>query len=595
MPQLRNEFPNELLLSIFSYLPVNDLSSVCCVSRFFHQVGNDNLLWKNNVKKYFPHYLPLLVNEKDVDYKKIFYNSMKSDYKCTRQVDAWESIRQPFNKEEVKLFNAAKLDVLDLFAKSLEAYDTLEKLEQLLSLTDQTERTLFNWAGYFANQRILDCIFKNINGLFTVEGNIDHTKEINGFTYYQFAVMCNQIDIIKQLTNDELQVLNSRDNPISALAIDCCHIELTRYLCEERSLDLSQQSIDGRKPFHYAAAHGNSEILKYVLSKCEVTNADTVTLYTASISCNNAVSMQLLLKDNYDVNAHANIPRRLGNVIVRFSSEDSALQTALSRKSPVLAIMLLANPACNAHIALKKTIYHNLYTFSPEMNLALAQRLFESVKRYYLDDNNNYDTSKKDQFGNSIFHWLAFCNQVEILHSFSDTLYNEENSSHHTPAHLAAICGHLNIIKIYLSNGLDVNTSYNYSATLLHTATCNGHQELVRYLAAYPEINLNLCNDHDSTPLREACAEGHEDTVAILLEAGADVNLCNLHGVTPLIAAAEKGNANILKMLLAHSEINVNLKVINGSTALDYARRNGHEECVRLLKTHQNSSYCVVL
>jgi ankyrin repeat protein len=570
MTRLLNELPEELVLRIFSYLPDSDLLSARHVSRFFYRIANDNLLWKNHVKKYFPHYLPPLVKA-EIDYKKIFYNAMKSDYQGTHWISEWESICQPFNIEEVKLFNAAKLNALDLFSKSLAAYDTPKKLESLLCLTDKTHRSLFHWAGYFANQSILNCIFTKIKGLFTVHNTI------NGLTYYQYAVLCNQIDIIKQLRNDELRTLNQGDKPITALAIDCCHLDLTRYLFEERGLELTQVTNEGHKSFQYAAAHGNSEILKYVLSKCHVTEDGTFILYTASISCNNAITMQLLLKENYAVPAQGSIP------------------LALDQKSPVLTIMLLANLGCNAHIALNKKIDNNFYTFSPEMNLALAERLFESVKQYYLDDNNNYDTAKKDQFGNSIFHWLAFCNQVEILSSLAGTLANEKNSNDLTPTYLAAICGHLNIVKIYLASGFDVNTPGTYQTTLLHTAAYHGHTELVRSLTTYPQIDLNARNDHNSTPLRTACAEGHADIVAILLGAGADVNLPNLHGVTPLIAAAENGNANILELLLAHPDINVNSKVINGCTALDYARQNGHQGCIRLLKAHQNSHNCLVM
>ncbi len=593
MPKLLNELPEDLLLHIFLYLPPSDLSSIRCLSTFFHRVATDNWLWKNHVKKYFPHYFPPLANEKGVDYRKIFYNAMASDYQSTRQVD-FEYIDEPFSKEEAAMFNAAKLDALDSFSKLLVAYDNPKKLGQLFSLADKTQRALFHWAGYFASQRILDCIFENISTFFTVESGMDHTIEISGFTYHQLAVMCNQMGIIKQLSDEELQTLNLGANPILAVAVSCCHIDLIRYLFEERGLDLSA-SINGRKPLHYAAAHGNAEILEYVLSKCEITKDDTVTLFAASIDCNNTISLQFLLKNDYDVNARESIPQQSGNVVFMSSSKDCALETALTRKRPVLAIMLLANPACSGHVALAEKIYHNRYTFSPEMNLALAQQLFQSASKYYLDEHGNYDTSKKDLFGNSIFHWLAFCNQVEILSSLSDRLGNEANSSRHTPVQLAAICGHLDIIKIYLSNGLDVNTPYDYSETLLYTATRHGHKELVSYLVTSLGININSRNDHDSTPLREACAKGFEEIAAILLMAGADVNLSNLLRVTPLIAAVEKGHSNILEMLLAHPLIDINLKAINGSTALDYARDNRDEECAELLQRHQRRSYCTLL
>ncbi len=204
------------MLHIFLYLPAEDLSSIRSVSRFFYQTGNDNLLWKNNMKKYFPHYLPLLANDHQIDYKELFYKAMQADYQCTRQIGPWNYICQPFSiRKEVQLFNAAKHDQLDLFSKTLEAYDTIKKLEPLLDLNDQTNRTLFNWAGYFANQHILNYLFKKIEKLLTVKENIDYRKTINGITYYQYAALCNQINIIQQLTDEELQDLNSGQTPIS--------------------------------------------------------------------------------------------------------------------------------------------------------------------------------------------------------------------------------------------------------------------------------------------------------------------------------------------------------------------------------------------
>lgn len=593
-PKLLNELPESLLLYIFSCLPASDIPSVHRVCTLFHRVTTDYWLWKNNLKKYFPHYLPPLNNEEKVDYRKIFYKAMQSDYSCTQEVGFLEYREQSFSKEQAELFNAAKLGALDLFLKALETYDNIEKLKQLLSLTDQTERTLLHWAGYFNRQNIIDCVFEKLSTLFVVEGIIDHTKEIGGLNYRQLAVLCNQIDIIKSLTNDELEALDSRSKSILELAVPCCHMSLVRYLVEGRGLDLSISSNSGRKPLHYAAAHGNSETLDYVLSNCTVSRADTVTLYAASIECNNAISMQYLLDHDYDLNALESIPHNRGNLKIMFSSKDSALKTALRRGTPALAIMLLANPACNGHLALEEKIYRNPYTFTPEMNLALAQQLFQSVKADYLDDKGNYDTVKKDEFGNTLFHWLAFCNQVDILRSLADKLSNEKNSSRHTPAHLAAICGHIEIIEIFLSNGMDVNTPYDYEATLLHTAAVNGQKELVRYLVAFPGINLNCRNYHYSTPLREACEEGHEEIASILLEAGADVNLTNLHKVTPLIAAAEKGHVNIVKLLLSHPETDVTLKAVNDGTALEFAEHHGHKECAELLKTHQPSNYCII-
>jgi len=176
----------------------------------------------------------------------------------------------------------------------------------------------------------------------------------------------------------------------------------------------------------------------------------------------------------------------------------------------------------------------------------------------------------------------------------SEKLLNETNSSNQTPAYLAAICGHLEIIKIYLSNGLDVNMQYYYGTTMLHIAADTGLKDLVQYLVDYQGININLRDQHKSTPLRLACAKGREEIAAILIQAGANVNMANMHKATPLITAAINGHVKILEMLIAHPEIDISSKAVCGLTAFDFAQRNGHKECVRLLEPYQVSK-CMLM
>ena len=58
------------------------------------------------------------------------------------------------------------------------------------------------------------------------------------------------------------------------------------------------------------------------------------------------------------------------------------------------------------------------------------------------------------------------------------------------------------------------------------------------------------------------------------------------HGQTALTLAAYEGHVEVVKALLAHSEIDVNAKIENGATALMLAAWEGREDVVNALLAH---------
>lgn len=88
--------------------------------------------------------------------------------------------------------------------------------------------------------------------------------------------------------------------------------------------------------------------------------------------------------------------------------------------------------------------------------------------------------------------------------------------------------------------------------------------------------------DH-ATPLLFACHKGSADTVAILLENGAEIEARDDLGKTPLIVAALSGsNASIIDLLLDfHADIDNCDR--EGMTALAWASKNGNLSVVKLL------------
>jgi len=136
----------------------------------------------------------------------------------------------------------------------------------------------------------------------------------------------------------------------------------------------------------------------------------------------------------------------------------------------------------------------------------------------------------------------------------------------------------------------DASDQQQITAQKLMQAVVEDDLETVKQLLAtnvnvderYPFING--FNDFH-TPLLVACRDGHTAIVAELLKAGADVNAVEpTFGAVPLHKAVYNGHAEITKMLVEHSGINLDFQgCTNGYTALHDSLWHGYEECATIL------------
>lgn len=183
-----------------------------------------------------------------------------------------------------------------------------------------------------------------------------------------------------------------------------------------------------------------------------------------------------------------------------------------------------------------------------------------------------------------------------------------------TPLQLAAIGGHLAVVKALLENGADPNMTDWHGRTPLHHAVLSGKEEVVKLLLDYG-VDLNLkdrngdtaliCavtvrrdpivrlllsykpqldsqDSYGNTALIEAVAFCSDETFGELLQSGPDLNIQNRNGVTALIRAALDRQVEKARLLLA-SGPQVNIGDVTGATALIYAAQNGCYEIVEAL------------
>jgi len=89
----------------------------------------------------------------------------------------------------------------------------------------------------------------------------------------------------------------------------------------------------------------------------------------------------------------------------------------------------------------------------------------------------------------------------------------------HTALMYAAEFGHIEVGKLLLSNGADINTVDNFNDPALNVAAFHGQLEFARMLIEMG-AELNLRGFGGRTALGHATSQGHEDVAAFLREVG---------------------------------------------------------------------------
>ncbi|KAJ8598511.1 hypothetical protein CTAYLR_001380 [Chrysophaeum taylorii] len=117
--------------------------------------------------------------------------------------------------------------------------------------------------------------------------------------------------------------------------------------------------------------------------------------------------------------------------------------------------------------------------------------------------------------------------------------------------------GRVEVARVLVEHGADVNKVGDDGSSPLHFASLNGRVEVARVLVEHG-ADVNKVGDDGSSPLHFASWTGFFDVVRILVERGADVNLANKYGHSPLHIASSTGIFDVVRTLLEDGD-DVNL------------------------------------
>ena len=212
-------------------------------------------------------------------------------------------------------------------------------------------------------------------------------------------------------------------------------------------------------------------------------------------------------------------------------------------------------------------------------------------------------------------HTAASHGDVELIKVLIAGGANVNSNVFGSPLSRAAMYNHTEAAKVLITAGADFNIIGNFGNNPLNEAARGNHMEVAEFLleagidvdltsgsygfftplhdARSPEFakllldagaNPDAENKYKQTPLTLAASFGMIDIVKLMIAAGANVNHTSGYGYTPLNQAAERGEVEVATALIeAGADVNLTGASYGFFTPLHNAAEYGHLDMVRVL------------
>lgn len=178
--------------------------------------------------------------------------------------------------------------------------------------------------------------------------------------------------------------------------------------------------------------------------------------------------------------------------------------------------------------------------------------------------------------------------KVKEILARSNATINETNDKKETPLLIATHENDIEIAKLLIDAGADINQQDAIQDSTYLYAGAQGKTEILRYMMEHAKPNQQVRNRFGGNALIPAAEKGHLDNVRLLLtDEQVDIDHQNDSGYTALIEAValtdgSKVYQEIVQELM-DAGVNQNLRDRYGKTALDYAKEQGYRKMIEIL------------
>ncbi|XP_046389392.1 ankyrin-1 [Ischnura elegans] len=178
---------------------------------------------------------------------------------------------------------------------------------------------------------------------------------------------------------------------------------------------------------------------------------------------------------------------------------------------------------------------------------------------------------------------LHFALKVPILHLGHAVLIFSQSGK--IPLQLAVESGNQSMVRELLGSltqeQLKTLTEVK-GDTALHLAARRRDVDMLRILVDYG-ANVDMQNNDGQTALHIASAEGDDSLVKYFYSVRASASITDNEDRTPMHLAAEKGHASVIELLADKFKASIYERTKDGSTLMHIASLNGHADCAMML------------
>ena len=367
--------------------------------------------------------------------------------------------------------------------------------------------------------------------------------KLDNYAYLCRAIICNNIDSIKFLLNDDRfdpNMYDSNGYTVLHFAIMQNNFDIVKLLLEYPKINIIQNCKainhnpeEGITSFHLACGHSNQtddinivkllfETGKYNID--ERTKCGHTSLYFAC-SANNIDVVKLLLEYGADPNIFNNVNDFTPLIIACFNGCSDIVN------------ILLDDPRTDIkHHAQLPSYINCLQAACRSANIDIVKKLLDYPVISSL-------IKEKSKDGKTCLHYVCFSNSEKV-------------------------CGMIKLLSEY-----DLFVTDNYGMTPLHEACRTGNLDTVKLLfSIYPDFDINTTNADGNTLLFFATETDNAELVSYLFDKGIDVNKRNNSGDTAFhYVVFKQRDISIMKTFIMNNNIDLNIINNDGFTPFNYA------------------------
>eukprot|EP00047_Mylnosiga_fluctuans_P023431 m.137765 g.137765 ORF g.137765 m.137765 type:complete len:1223 (-) comp9581_c0_seq3:2173-5841(-) len=198
------------------------------------------------------------------------------------------------------------------------------------------------------------------------------------------------------------------------------------------------------------------------------------------------------------------------------------------------------------------------------------------------------DIDAADAEARTALHWATKCAHPGMLEFLLGqayrTLVNQRDAESLTALHWAVIANAPEHVRLLLGSQADPALGDGDQRTPLHYSVSRNALECLRVLLRLRPDTVNMADSSGRTSLHVACAEGSAEAVAMLLAVPSVMVACvDQRLTTPLHWASMCNRADVCRLLL-QAGAPLMARDAAGMTAMHYAHKKGHIECVALMQ-----------